>query len=126
MELSSVFIHDYLSKIRAKMKLSNCEKVDMLLVYGECRRNATRAIAMYAEIYPERNQPCQLIFERLGTSHRKSGSFKVTKRNVPKTATSVENTIAVLAPVTENPHISTRQVFTRFWYYQNKCVSNSS
>ncbi|KZC04451.1 hypothetical protein WN55_04257 [Dufourea novaeangliae] len=92
------------------MKFSNSEKVDILLVSGECRRNATRAIAMYAGIYSERNQPCRLIFERLCTSLRKSGSFDVTKRNVTKTTTSEENTIAVLAAVTENPHISTRQI----------------
>ncbi|KZC13213.1 hypothetical protein WN55_05890 [Dufourea novaeangliae] len=74
----------------------------MLLVYGECCTHATRTIAMYAEIYPEQNQPCRLIFERLCTSLRKSGSFTVTKRYVIKTATSEENTIAVLAVVTEN------------------------
>ncbi|KZC15045.1 hypothetical protein WN55_08609 [Dufourea novaeangliae] len=37
----------------------------MLLVYGECRRNIIRVIAMYAKIYPERNQTCRLIFGRL-------------------------------------------------------------
>ena len=37
------------------MKFCNSEKVDMLLVYGECHKNAIRAKAMYAERYLERN-----------------------------------------------------------------------
>ena len=44
-------------QIKVEMEFCNSEKVDMLLVYGEYHKNAIRAKAMYAERYPERNQP---------------------------------------------------------------------
>ena len=42
-------------QIKVKMEFCNSEKVGML--YGECHKNTIRAKAMYAERYPERNQP---------------------------------------------------------------------
>ena len=30
------------------------EKVDMLLVFGECRQNSTEAAILYAQRYPDR------------------------------------------------------------------------
>ncbi|KZC10811.1 hypothetical protein WN55_01823, partial [Dufourea novaeangliae] len=50
------------------------------------------------------------IFERLSASLRRSGSFNVTKHNVTNTATSEENAIEVLATVTRNSYLSTRQI----------------
>ena len=64
-------------QIKVKMEFCNSEKVDMLLVYGECHKNAIRAKAMYAERYPERNQPSRAIFERMCESFRRTGSFKI-------------------------------------------------
>jgi len=61
---------------------------------------------MYAEKYPEWNQLSRRIFIRLCQSiYREIDSFNVTKRNRNiKTATSEENTIAVLANVKHNSH----------------------
>ena len=64
-------------QIKVKMEFCNRDKVDMLLVYGECHKNAIRAKPMYAERYPERNQPSRATFERMCELLRRTGSFKI-------------------------------------------------
>jgi len=49
---------------------SNDEKVDMLLVYGECRRNSLNAARLYAERYPVRYHPPHNYFVRIKLSMR--------------------------------------------------------
>lgn len=92
------------------MKFSNSDKVDMLLIYGACGKNATRASIMHAEKYPERNQPFRWTFQRLCTSLSETGNFNVIRRKRTKRVTTEENTVAVLAAVTHNSHISTREI----------------
>lgn len=58
------------------MKFCNSEKVNMLLVNGECHKNPIRVKVMYAERYPDRNHPSRAIFEIMYESLRRPGSFK--------------------------------------------------
>jgi len=44
---------------------SNNEKVDVLLVYGECQRNSRNAARLYAERYPEQYHPPHNYFHRI-------------------------------------------------------------
>ena len=64
-----MFVRNYQAD-KAKMKFCNSKKLDMFLTYDECRKNAIRTKAMYAEIYPERNQPSRALFERMCESLR--------------------------------------------------------
>ena len=73
--LPSVFVCNYQADKSKKMKICNSEKVNMLLVYGECHKNAIRVNAMYAKRYPEQNQPSRAIFERMCESLRRTYDF---------------------------------------------------
>lgn len=55
--------------------LSNSEKVDMLLVYGECQRNSRNAVRLYAERYPKQYHPPHSYFLRIESSLRDSGEL---------------------------------------------------
>ena len=41
------------------------EAVDMILVFGECHKNASQAARVYAERYPERHHPDRGSFSNL-------------------------------------------------------------
>lgn len=41
------------------------EKIDMLLIFGECRQNSTDAARLYAERYPNRRHPTRHYFPKL-------------------------------------------------------------
>jgi hypothetical protein len=43
---------------------SNDENSDMILVYGECLKDASLAARVYAQRYPERRAPSNKIFKR--------------------------------------------------------------
>jgi len=60
---------------------SNSEKVDMLLVYGECQRNSRNAARLYAERYPERYHPPHNCFVRIESSLRNSGELPARQGN---------------------------------------------
>ncbi|KAF7381587.1 hypothetical protein HZH66_013981 [Vespula vulgaris] len=78
----------------------------MLLVYGACNKNATRAKIAIAEKYPERNQPLRRMFQRLYHSLLEIESFNVNKRKCNKTIMNETNIVVVLGAVTRNLNIS--------------------
>lgn len=86
------------------------EQVDMLLIYGECQKNAVHARNLYAERYPDRNSPSRRTFINVYNKLRQTGSLKCCTSERVKPATSEETETDVLAMVTQNPHISTRQI----------------
>lgn len=47
------------------MKFSNKEEYDVIIVYGACEENATRAILLYAVKYSSWNQSSRSTFLRL-------------------------------------------------------------
>lgn len=89
---------------------NNEDKLDMILIYGECQRNATRAVALYTERYPDRQRPSPRTIDNICRKLLESGSWNPQKRHRPKTATNEDNEIAVLAAVAHNPHQSSRQI----------------
>ncbi|KAJ3654992.1 hypothetical protein Zmor_014140 [Zophobas morio] len=72
----------------------------MILIYGECRKNARRAAQLYARRYPDR---VANIFTRLENALHSKWPANKRKRN--RTATSLVNEVEVLAQVNENPHL---------------------
>lgn len=87
------------------------EYVDMLIVYGECRRNSREAANLYRERFPERHHPSHTTFNRVEAKLR-TGSFPSTVKhanhNAP--ARNEENVINILAYVAVNPHVSLRRL----------------
>lgn len=78
----------------------------MLLVYGECLQNKRQAQTLYAERYPDRNQPCYAYFPWL-VQHLKTVPQNENEENF---IISEEAEINVLACVNADPNISTRQI----------------
>jgi len=56
--------------------MNNSEKVQLLLVYGKCNRNARETIRMYAWQYPDRYHPHYTFVQKLEKSLIENGSFK--------------------------------------------------
>lgn len=92
---------------------TNEEKLDMILIYGECGKNSKAAKRLYCERFRNRPMPSDKMFAKLAKNMGESGSFE-KKRNVfkPRTARDEEHTVAVLARVFVDPHISIRQLAT--------------
>jgi hypothetical protein len=91
------------------MVYSNEEKVEMLLIYGECGKNSVRVLQLYAARYPGKTQPSRHMFARLIKNLCETGSVSPRKRNRRKTPTEETAEVAVLASVANNPHLSTRR-----------------
>lgn len=86
------------------------EKIEMILIYGECRRNVRNAVALYAERFPDNVRRSQSFFYKVVNTFMSHGSVQPKKRKRRNTVTGEPNEIAVLAAVQENPHVSTRQL----------------
>lgn len=82
------------------------EKVDMLIIYGETQRNATRAQTLYGQRYPERRQPPRNYFARLEHQFRTEPDIEIEERFI----VDEETEINVLALVHVDPTISVRQI----------------
>lgn len=86
---------------------SRDEKVDILLTYGECRKNALAAQRLYAERYPGRQHPCRQYFSFLERKFRQEEEINPRDNNfVIDEATEIN----VLAYVEMNPTASTREI----------------
>lgn len=107
-------IHDgyalwFLSLYLLKVKMySNDEKTDMILIYGECKKNASAAARLYRQRFPNRRAPADTIFKRLELTLRTN--WPPLKKSRERTATGPDNEIRVLEMIDENPHISQRVV----------------
>lgn len=88
------------------MNFTRSEKIDMILIFGECRQNATHAAHVYAARYPNRRHPSRHYFPRLlqvmRTEPNNNGeeSFVVNE----------EKEVDVLAVVAVNKTASTREI----------------
>jgi len=56
-------------------RYSHTERVDMLLVFGECKRNAREAVTLYSERYLDRVHPFAKIFYNIERSLRLHDKF---------------------------------------------------
>ena len=56
------------------------ELTDMILIYGECRKNQRQAAALYAQRFPDRRHVDHGFFHRLCERLKRNGQFyKSTK-----------------------------------------------
>lgn len=83
------------------------EKVDMLLIYGECRKNATNAAALYQRRFPDRQHPTRHTFSRVEAEFRREPT-EVTSAFI----ISEDVEIDVCASVEIEPTKSTREIAT--------------
>lgn len=88
-------------------RYSRNEQIDMLLIYGECRKNATMACQLYAERYPDRIYPSRTTFKKVETRLRNE-----EVRANDNYIVSEEAEINVLAYVSINPNASVREMET--------------
>ncbi|KAJ8914489.1 hypothetical protein NQ315_002761 [Exocentrus adspersus] len=91
-------------------QLSIPEKIEMVLLYGECRRSVIDAVALYAERFPDRNAISRASFYRVVKEFTENGTVQPKKRTRRVTVTGENNEIAVLAAVAVNPHASSRRI----------------
>jgi len=89
------------------------EKIEMILIYGECRRNIDDAVALYAERFPD-NARSRSFFYKVVNAFHSDGSVQIKKRKRKLTVTGEANEVAVLAAVHQNPRVSTRQLHRDF------------
>ena len=90
---------------------SNEEKTDMILVYGQCRKNSVVSAQTYLEKYPDRRQPNRTLFKKLDTLLRKRGSFQIRKQeNTHKFRISGQDEEFLLAYVEINPLSSLQEI----------------
>ncbi|CAH1375541.1 unnamed protein product [Tenebrio molitor] len=69
----------------------------MVLIYGECRKNAVAAMNLYAQRFPNRRHPSDMIFKRLERELRINWPLR-------------KNELRVIASVAQNPQIGQRSV----------------
>jgi Helix-turn-helix domain (DUF4817) len=92
----------------------NAELVDMLLVFGEARRNAQEARRIYRRRYPNRRRPSCRIFRRICIRLSETGSFHPTiggNSNRLRRTPAFEE--AVLNIIEDEPSTSTRVIANR-------------
>lgn len=87
-------------------KYTQNEKVDMLLVYGECRKNARNAAGLYQERYPDRNHPCFQYFLYVEEYLRRNQNVDEEEKYI----IDEETEINVLAMIEINKSVSVREI----------------
>lgn len=90
---------------------TNQEFLEMLLIYGECGRNARQAAIIYSQRFPNVRKPNAMTFLRLIDRVGRTGSVQrkpKTDRNPPTINEDME--IDILAMFHVDPHTSTREV----------------
>lgn len=115
-----IFNVSIVSKIREllctiKMPFVNytsAELTDMLLIYGEARRNGREAVRIYQDRFPQRLSPSKNIFEHVYRRLRETGTLKPFKANSGRRRyrRTVQVEEEVLNTLDRNPSTSTRIV----------------
>lgn len=99
------FIH-----IKTFKMYTHNEKVDMLLIYGECQKNSRIARELYGARYPERVLPDKKMFPRLERLLRNNTDvFSKKGTPVPGRALNEDSVAAVIEYFEANPRNSIRQ-----------------
>lgn len=90
---------------------SKQERIDMVLVIGECQENCFLASRVYAQKYPTRKRPNEAVFRRLLQTFRRTGNVSYEKVRRTKHVTgNEENKFRVLTSIVENSHVSQRKI----------------
>ena len=91
------------------MTYTRNEKVDMLLILGECHNDEEEASRVYALRYPDRRHPVPVTFRRTEQNVR-NGIIDRKPYVRRRVATSEANVVFVLGAVVVDPHVSTRDI----------------
>lgn len=92
----------------------NVELLDMLLVFGEARRNAQEARRIYRERYPNRQQPSSQLFRKICRRLLETGCFyPTTGGNANRVRRTPRFEEAVLNIIEDEPSTSTRIIGNR-------------
>lgn len=94
-------------------RYSRDEKVDILLIYGECQKNAMMACNLYTQRYPDRHHPSRNYFSRVEQQFRREPNVEDEERFIINEDTE----ITVLAYVEAHPTTSVREI-------ENECGVN--
>lgn len=86
------------------------ELTDMIWVLGECMKNSLLAQRIYRERYPARRQPDKITLDRLVDRFTRTGSVVYEKHTRTRSVVTEENEFNVMLVVTDNPHVSTREI----------------
>jgi hypothetical protein len=91
-----LLLNRYVSKM---VVYSNQEKLEMILIYGECQRNSKASQRLYRDRFPNKPVPSDKMFTKLAKNLGEIGCFE-KKRTVfkPRTARDEDHTVAVLRP----------------------------
>lgn len=89
---------------------TNQDKLNMVLVYGECHQNASEAVRCYRARFPDRPTPDRKSFVALCTNLATYSSFKKGKVPRRKRVTTDENVALVLQTVENNPQTSLQKL----------------
>jgi hypothetical protein len=92
------------------LQFSNQEKTDMVLIYGEAKKNSAQALILYVTRFPNRTPPNRHIFQSLCTHLVQHGSFINPKRTVPESALAEERRLEILAEINFDPTKSIRDI----------------
>lgn len=92
------------------VRYTNEDKLNMILIYGECRRNSRKANRLFRLRFPNRPTPDKKTFIMLCKNLRNYGSFKKTVRTRRRSVRNDENTALVLNNIINNPQCSLRQL----------------
>lgn len=103
--------------------LNNSEKVDMILIYGECNKHCREAARVYANRYPERYHPPHNFFLRLVNNLRTYGTFSIRdaqRQPLRNMEPNDDQKNEVIAYIQLNPHSSLRHVAREFGFSKKK------
>jgi hypothetical protein len=101
---------------------TNEEQLDMIPIYGECRRIAMRARQFCSESYPEWNIPSIHTINNIFRKLWASGIWNRPNRCRSISVTHETNDVAILATAAHSPHVSTRHIS---WISAVQCQSYS-
>ena len=93
--------------------MNNAEKVDLLLIYGECQRNKRLTALTYAERYPERYHPPSNYSLQLLQGLNQEGRFPGTQINQQRRRPNIfdnDKELQVLAYIRAYPRSLIRHV----------------
>lgn len=103
--------------------LNNSEKVDMILIYGECNKHCREAARVYANRYPERYHPPHNFFLRLVNNLRTYGTFSIRdaqRQPLRNMEQNDDQENEIIAYIQLNPHSSLRHVAREFGFSKTK------
>lgn len=88
------------------------ELTDMILIYGECRKNQRQAAALYAQRFQDRRHPDHGFFHRLHQHLETNGQCQKSRKQIHVAQRNQEAIDAVQQALETNPHTSTRAIAT--------------